>query len=198
MQAPQLNGGKLFESTEAGWEKKPKGRQVLKTKVASGFPDPDRALWVSAKEDVMRSSRLVLLAMLMALPFAASAKAQVDVGVGVGPAVVDGPGAYDYARTTAMLTVPRYANGVITLITRMLAHLTAITGPVVLWRRVYWRRPLVPLGLGRHGWGGYGYRGGYGYGRGGYAYGGRGAMAVALPMQAADGWRRLRWPGTRV
>jgi hypothetical protein len=26
---------KLFERTGAGWEKKPKGRQVLKTKVAS-------------------------------------------------------------------------------------------------------------------------------------------------------------------
>ena len=52
------------------------------------------------KEEVMRSNRLVLLAMLLALPFAVTAKAQVGVGVGVGPAVVDGQndyaGGYDY------------------------------------------------------------------------------------------------------
>ena len=45
----------------------------------------------------MRSYRLVLLSMLLAVPFAAAARAQVgvDAGVGVGPAVVDGPQDYD-------------------------------------------------------------------------------------------------------
>ena len=45
----------------------------------------------------MRSYRWVLLAMLLAVPFAVTAKAQVGVGVGVGvgPAVVGG--GYDYA-----------------------------------------------------------------------------------------------------
>ncbi|HEY1159736.1 MAG TPA: hypothetical protein VGE83_03850, partial [Terracidiphilus sp.] len=42
----------------------------------------------------MRNMRLVLIAMLLALPFAATANAQVDVGVGVGPAVVAAPEAY--------------------------------------------------------------------------------------------------------
>ena len=50
------------------------------------------------KEDVMRSMRLVLVAMLLALPFAATATAQVDEGVGVGPAVVDSP--MDYGPPT--------------------------------------------------------------------------------------------------
>ena len=36
----------------------------------------------------MKSLRLVLIAMLMALPFAGAAKAQVAVGIGVGPEVV--------------------------------------------------------------------------------------------------------------
>ena len=39
----------------------------------------------------MKSLRLVLLAMLLAVPFAATAKAQVAVGVGIGPAVVAAP-----------------------------------------------------------------------------------------------------------
>ena len=42
----------------------------------------------------MRSLRLVMFAMLFALPFAARANAQVDVGVGVGPAVVPAPMVY--------------------------------------------------------------------------------------------------------
>ncbi|MGB6192534.1 MAG: hypothetical protein WBF42_08710, partial [Terracidiphilus sp.] len=44
----------------------------------------------------MKSVRLVLMATLLALPFAASAKAnaQVSVGIGVGPAVVASPGFY--------------------------------------------------------------------------------------------------------
>jgi len=66
----------------------------------------------------MRSLRLVLIAMLLALPFAATANAQEEVGVGVGPAVVPAP--MDYG--------PRYAIGVTTLITHMRAPLTAITG----------------------------------------------------------------------
>ncbi len=40
----------------------------------------------------MKKFRLVLFAMLLALPFAAVASAQVGVGVGVGPAVVADPG----------------------------------------------------------------------------------------------------------
>jgi hypothetical protein len=42
----------------------------------------------------MKSLRLVLMAMLLALPFAAMANAQVAVGVGVGPEVVPAPYAY--------------------------------------------------------------------------------------------------------
>ena len=43
----------------------------------------------------MRSLRLVLIAMFLALPFAVVANAQVEVGVGIGPAVVQAP--MDYA-----------------------------------------------------------------------------------------------------
>ena len=42
----------------------------------------------------MRSMRLVLIAMLLALPFAVTANAQMDEGVGVGPAVAYAPEAY--------------------------------------------------------------------------------------------------------
>ena len=45
-------------------------------------------------EDVMRRFHLVLLAVILALPFAATASAQVDVGIGVGPAVVPAPDEY--------------------------------------------------------------------------------------------------------
>ena len=81
----------LFESTEAGWEEKPKDRQVLKTEVSSGSQVRNN-VGGQHKEGVMRSYRLVLLAMLFALPFTVIAKAQVDVGVGVGLLVlgVDG------------------------------------------------------------------------------------------------------------
>src|ERR1039457_3955036 len=85
----------LFESTEAGWEEKPKDRQVLKTEVSSGSQVRNN-VGGQHKEGVMRSYRLVLLAMLFALPFTVIAKAQVDVGVGVGPAVVAGPDDYGY------------------------------------------------------------------------------------------------------
>src|SRR5580658_2011586 len=114
----------------------------------------------------MRRFRLVLFAMLLALPFAAmSANAQVAVGVGVGPAVVAppvdyGPPAcewgyysyYPYACAPYGYYGPGWFSGGIFL----------GVGPWYGW------------GWG-HGWG-YG-RGGYGYGRGGYGYG-RGGYAL--------------------
>ena len=42
----------------------------------------------------MKRFGLVLIAMVLALPFAATATAQVDAGVGVGPAVVAPPDDY--------------------------------------------------------------------------------------------------------
>ena len=67
----------------------------------------------------MRRFRLVLYAMLLALPFAATAIAQdVEEDVGVGPAMVAAPVVYG----------PPSANGAITLITLMVVHLTATTG----------------------------------------------------------------------
>ena len=42
----------------------------------------------------MRNIRLVLFAMLLAVPLMATAHAQVAVGVGVGPEVVPAPEAY--------------------------------------------------------------------------------------------------------
>ena len=42
----------------------------------------------------MKSSRLVLIALLLALPFTVAAKAQIGVGIGVGPEVAPAPEAY--------------------------------------------------------------------------------------------------------
>jgi len=42
----------------------------------------------------MKSLKLGLFAMILALPFAVKANAQVAVGIGVGPAVVEGPADY--------------------------------------------------------------------------------------------------------
>ncbi len=71
---------------------KPKSRQVLRAEAT-----PESQVWIGKtgqhKEDVMRRIHLVLLAMILALPFAATAtaSAQVGVGIGVGPAVVPAP-----------------------------------------------------------------------------------------------------------
>ena len=59
--------------TEAGWEKKPISRQVLKTELDSGSQARYEKDGGSTSEDVMRNIRLVLFAMLFALPFAAVA-----------------------------------------------------------------------------------------------------------------------------
>ena len=98
------------------------------------------------KEEVMRNNRLVLLAMLLALPFAVTAKAQVGVGVGVGPAVVDGQ-SYDYAGVATTVRVHRYAIGALPYYPYACAPY-GYYGPqwFVGWR-VYRRRTVVSLGL---------------------------------------------------
>src|ERR1700688_3627342 len=149
----------LFESTEAGWEEKPKDRQVLKTEVSSGSRVRNKVDG-QHKEDVMRSYRLVLLAMLFALPFTVIAKAQVDVGVGVGPAVVGGPEDYGYEYAPPVCDWGYYPYA---------PYGCAPYG----YYGPQWFYGGVFIGAGpwygwgyRHGWGGgYGYRGGYGYGR---------------------------------
>ena len=157
----------LFESTEAGWEEKPKDRQVLKTEVSSGSQVRNK-VGGQHKEDVMRSYRLVLLAMLFALPFTVIAKAQVDVGVGVGPAVVGGPDDYGYAYAPPVCDWGYYSYA---------PYACAPYG----YYGPQWFYGGMFIGAGPwygRGWGGgYGYRGGYGYGRGGYGYGGRGGYA---------------------
>ena len=110
----------------------------------------------------MRSMRLVLIAMLLALPFAVTANAQMDEGVGVGPAVAYAPEAYGppvcdwgyYAYYPYACAPYGYY------------------GPQWFYGGVF-------IGVGPwygRGWGrGYGYGG---YGRGGYGYGGRGGYAA--------------------
>ena len=104
----------------------------------------------AAQGGVMRNTRLVLLAMLLALPFAVSAKAQVGVGVGVGPAVVDGPGLTITQRAATTVTVRRYASGAITPITPMPALLTAITG--LSWFSAAYLSASVPGTTGAGAW----------------------------------------------
>jgi len=119
----------------------------------------------------MRSMRLVLIAALLALPFAVKAPAQVAVGVGIGPAIVAPPVAYGppvcdwgYYNYYPSACAPYgyygpewFSDG-----------LFIGVGPWYHW------------GWGRGGWGrgGYGYRGGYG--RAGYGYAGRGAYGGAV------------------
>jgi len=147
----------LFESTEAGWEEKPRSRQVLKTELASGAGSKTNATG-RHKEDAMRMTRLVLFAMLLAVPFAVTAKAQEMVGVGpevVAPPMAYGPPVcewgyyayYPYACAPYGYYGPEWFYG----------GLFIGAGP---WYHRGW-----------YGRGGYG-RGGYG--RGEYAYGGRG------------------------
>jgi hypothetical protein len=141
---------------------------MLKTEVTSGSQVQDRRTG-QHEENVMRSLRVVLVAMLLALPFAATAKAQVDVGVGVGPAVVDAPDVYGppvcdwgYYAYSPYACAPYGYYGA-----------DWFYGGVFIGAGPWYRHG----GYGRGGYG-YGGRGGYGYGgRGGYGYSGRSAYA---------------------
>ena len=146
----------------------------------------------------MRSYRLVLLAMLVALPFAAMANAQVGVGVGVGPAVVDGPYDYGYDYGPPVCEWGYYS---------YYPYACAPYG----YYGPQWFSGGIFLGVGPwygwgwgHGWGrggyGYGNRGGYGYGnRGGYGYGNRGAYGGrgVSPRWRSSRLRRKRC-GSRI
>ena len=172
-----LTAEMLFACSEAGRGEEPKGRQVLRTEVDSGSQVQIDGTG-QHKENVMRSLRLFLVAMLLALPFAAVAKAQVAVGVGVGPAVVDAPEVYGppvcdwgyyayypYACAPYGYYGPQW-----------------FYGGVFLGVGPWYGRGWGGRGwYGRGGWGGRGGRVGYGYGgrggyvgRGGYAGGARG------------------------
>src|SRR3569833_2236607 len=126
----------------------------------------------------MKSLKLGLFALILALPFAAKANAQVAIGIGVGPAVVETPvdygppvcdwgyyPYYPYACAPYGYYGPTwFANGIF-----------IGAGPWYGWG---WRHGWYGHGwYGRgweHGWrGGYAYRGGHGY-RGGYGHGGYG------------------------
>ncbi len=113
----------------------------------------------------MKRFRLVLMAMLLAVPFvlASTANAQVAVGVGVGPAVVAAPYAYG---------PPDCAWG-------YYAYYPYACAPYGYYGPSWFAGGLF-IGAGpwyHRGWGygGYGFRGGYGY-RGGYYGGYRGGV----------------------
>src|ERR1017187_7333945 len=119
----------------------------------------------------MRSLRLVLIATLLALPFAATAKAQAGYDVGVGPEVGAAPmeygppvcewGYYSYS-PYGCAPYGYYA------LEWFFGGLFIGAGP---WYNRGW------YGRGGYGYrGGYGNRGGYG-GRGGY-YGSRGGKEI--------------------
>src|SRR6202142_41059 len=99
----------------------------------------------------MKYMRLVLFAMILALPFAATANAQVAVGVGVGPAVVDAPAEYG---------PPACEWGYYSYYPYGCAPY-GYYGPAWFYGGVF-----IGAGPWYRGWG----RGGYGYGRGGYGY----------------------------
>ena len=88
-----LTAETLLEGSEAGGVEKPGGRQVLRTEVDSES-QVQRSRTGQHMEDVMKKMRLVLFAILLALPFATLAKAQEAVDAGVGPAVAAVPYAY--------------------------------------------------------------------------------------------------------
>ena len=127
---------RCLRDQKAGWEEKPKGRQVLRTEVASGSQvrnEQDGAAQGGCHAELPVGS----VGNALGLPFAATAKAQVEAGVGVGPAVV----------TLLLSTVPRYATGAITTITLMPAPPMAITG-------LSWFNGGVFIGVGPwYGWG---------------------------------------------
>jgi hypothetical protein len=149
--------------TEAG--------QVLRPEMAPGS-DPGKTRTVQHKEDFMKKLGWVLLALLVALPFAAvPASAQVGIGVGVGPALVS-PGYYGppecewgYYNYYPYSCAPYGYYGP----NWFLGGLFIGAGPWYHWG--FYGHP------GYYGRGGFGYRGGYGYGRGGYGYGARGGYA---------------------
>ena len=134
----------------------------------------------------MRRIHLVLLAMLLALPFAATAtaSAQIGVGIGVGPAVVAAP--YDYGPPDCEWGYYSYY-----------PYACAPYG----YYGADWFDDGLFIGVGPWwgwgwgwGWGGWG-RGGYGYGgRGGYGYGGRGGYAGRRLCRRGT-WlqRRVAW-----
>ena len=128
-------------------------------------------------EDIMRRFRLVLIAMLLAVPFAVTAMAQdveEDQDVGVGPALAAAP--MDYGPPVCSWGYYSYY-----------PYSCAPYG----YYGPGWFRGGLFLGVGPwygwgwgHGWGrgGYGNRGGYGVrgvaaGRGAYANGSRGSVA---------------------
>lgn len=162
---------------------------MLKTEVAS-VPRFERENGTGQhEEDAMRKMRLVLLAMLLAVPFAATAKAQVAVGIGVGPAVVPVPEVYGppvcdwgyypyypYACAPYGYYGPNWFYGGVFI----------GAGP---WFNRGW--------YGRGGYG-YGLRGGYGY-RGGYGGGPRvGALRSYGSSGMARGYAAPRAGGTSV
>jgi len=97
----------------------------------------------------MRSYRLVLLAMLAALPFAVSPRLRWVLGLALAPRLLKGPGPYDTQARRLRLRSTGMAIGAITLLSPMPARPTGITDELLCRRHVYRRRPLVPLGLGR-------------------------------------------------
>jgi hypothetical protein len=136
------------------------------------------------REGFMRSMRLVLFAMLLAVPFAMKANAQVSVGIGVGPAIVGEPvgygppvcewgyyGYYPYECAPYGYYGPQWFMGGLFIGSGPWYHNGWYGGG---WGRGYGYRG----GYGNRG--GYGYRGGWGGGhpgggyRGGYANPGRG------------------------
>ena len=128
----------------------------------------------------MRLMRMVLIAMLLALPFAATAKAQVAVvGVGIGPAIVDAPVVYG---------PPVCDWGYYSYYPYACAPY-GYYGPGWFYGGVF-----IGVGPWRHwGWrGGYGYRGGYGVrsgyfgGRAAYASGTRGYIGAARGVQGRE------------
>ena len=86
----------------------------------------------------MKSLRLVVMAMLLALPFARAANAQVAVGIGVGPEVVAAP--EDYGP-------PAYEWGYYNVLPLCLCTLWLLRATVFYRRHLHGCWPLVWMGL---------------------------------------------------
>jgi hypothetical protein len=130
----------------------------------------------------MKNVRLVLLAMLLIVPFAATAHSQVAVGIGVGPAVVAAP----YAYGPPACDWGYYAYYPYSCAPYGYYGPTWFAGGVFIGAGPWYHYGWGHYGYGYHG--GYGYHAGYGYhvgygaprpmpyGGGGYRYGGTHAL----------------------